>query len=77
MKFYYFKKVIYVNNVDIEKILISDKFTYDKSKEANAKYFIGHKTGKKWDHYTMSFHKWQNLFINLKKSPLHVLFNQR
>ena len=36
MKFYYFKKVIYVNNVDIEKILISDKFAYDKSKEANA-----------------------------------------
>ena len=47
MKFYYSKKAIYVNNVDIEKLLISDKFAYDKSKEANAKYFIGHKTGKK------------------------------
>ena len=33
IKFHRSKNVIYVNNVDIEKILISDKFAYGKNKE--------------------------------------------
>ena len=46
-KFYSFKKVIDINKVNIENILASNEFAYDKNKETDAKYFIGYKTGKK------------------------------
>ena len=34
-------KTIDVNKVDMEKILISDKFAYGKNKETDAKHFKG------------------------------------
>lgn len=46
-KFYSFKKVIDIDKVNIENILASNEFAYDKNKETDAKYFIGYKTGKK------------------------------
>ena len=41
--FYCFKKAIMVNNVKVEKILISNEFAYGKNKETNGKYFIRYK----------------------------------
>ena len=38
-KFYSFKKVIDINKVNIENILASNEFAYDKNKETDAKYF--------------------------------------
>ena len=37
-----------MNNPDIEKILVSDGFSYVKNKEINAKCFTGYKKGKKF-----------------------------
>lgn len=39
----YSKKAINVKNVDVEKILISDEFAYEKNKETDGKYFIRYK----------------------------------
>ena len=41
--FYCFKKAVMVNNVNVEKILISNEFAYGKNKETNGKYFIRYK----------------------------------
>ena len=43
MERYYSKKAINVKNVDVEKILISDEFAYEKNKEKDGKYFIRYK----------------------------------
>ena len=40
MEFYCSKKVIVLNNVDVQKILVSNEFAYGKNKETNEKYFI-------------------------------------
>ena len=37
-----------MNNSDVEKILVSDGFSYVKNKEINAKCFTGYKKGKKF-----------------------------
>lgn len=42
--------VIDVNNLDVKKLLVSDKFAYGKNKETNVKYFTGYKKLKKLDH---------------------------
>ena len=41
------KKTVNVNNVDVEKLLVSDEFTYDKNKERDAKHFSKYKKVKK------------------------------
>ena len=43
-KFYSFKKVIDINKVNIENILASNEFAYDKNR---CKILLGYKTGKK------------------------------
>lgn len=45
-KFHSSKKIINIHEVYIEKILLSNEFAYAKNKEADLKYFIGHKTDK-------------------------------
>ena len=37
-----------MNNADVGKILVSDGFSYVKSKEINAKCFTGYKKGKRF-----------------------------
>ena len=49
-EFHCSKMVINVNNLDVKKLLVSDKFAYGKNKETNVKYFIGYKKLKKLDH---------------------------
>ena len=49
-EFHCSKMVIYVNNLDVKKLLVSDKFAYGKNKETNVKYFIRYKKLKKLDH---------------------------
>lgn len=49
-EFHCSKMVIDVNNLDVKKLLVSDKFAYGKNKETNVKYFIGYKKLKKLDH---------------------------
>ena len=40
------KKAIDIEDVDIEIILVSGEFVYDKNKKVDAKCFIGYKAGK-------------------------------
>ena len=61
-KSYSSTKVIDVNKVDVEKILVSDELAYGKKKETDAKYFIGNKTGKKN----------RSLFIKLSKMMRYI-----
>ena len=74
MKFHYSIDVINISDVDNETILLSMEFAYGKNKTTYTIYFIRHKTGKKLlllpllDNYLSSFHKWQDLPINLKKA---------
>ena len=37
------QKANYVNNVEVEKMIVSNEFVYDKNKEINAKHFIRYK----------------------------------
>ena len=41
------QKIINIDEVGIKKLLIPYEFFYGKNKEADGKYFIGHKNGKK------------------------------
>ena len=47
IEFHCSKKTVNVNNVDVEKLLVSDEFTYGSNKERDAKHFIKYKQVKK------------------------------
>ena len=75
-KFHFYKKMINIDEVDIEKTLISDEFAYGKTKDTNAKHLVGYKNGKT---------KIRPLYMKLPqiagfliwKNLIHKLFNQR
>ena len=50
-----FKIPISINDIDINKIVVSSKFPFGKQ---DFKYFIGYKDGKKTDLYLYSIQKW-------------------
>ena len=53
-KFHQHKSLISINNIDINKIVVSNKVSFGKK---DFKYFIGYKDAKKIDLYAYSFHK--------------------
>ena len=53
-KFHQYKSPILINNIDINRIVVSNKFPFGKQ---DLKYFIGYNRIKKLDLYAYSFHK--------------------
>ena len=53
-KFYQYKQLISIKNIDINKIVVSNKFSFGKK---GLKYFIGYKDAKKSDLYVYFFQK--------------------
>ena len=53
-KFHPHKSPILIDNIDINKIAVSNKFSFGKK---DFKYFIGYKDAKKIDLYAYSFQK--------------------
>ena len=53
-KFYQYKQLISIKNIDINKIVVSNKFSFGKK---GFKYFIGYKDAKKSDLYVYFFQK--------------------
>ena len=53
-KFHQYKSPILIDNVDINKIVVSNKSSFGKK---DFKYFIGYKDTKKLDLYTFPFQK--------------------
>ena len=53
-KFHQHKSPISINNIDINKILVSNKASFGKK---DCKYFIGYKDAKKLELYEYSFQK--------------------
>ena len=64
MKFHWSNEVIDV----VQKILVSDKFTYGKNKEAYVKYFIRYKNGKKVRQLLIKFLQMTVFFNKFEKS---------
>ena len=54
-KFYKYNSSILINDIDINKIVTSNKFPFGKQ---DFKHFIGYKDKKKLDLYAYSFQKW-------------------
>ena len=52
--FHQYKSPILINDIDINKIVVSNKFTFGKQ---DFKCFIGYKDSEKIDLYTYSVHK--------------------
>ena len=64
-KFHQYKSSISINNIDINKIVASNKFLFGKQA---FKYFIGCKNTKKLGLYAYSFQKWvyiKNILLKL------------
>ena len=53
-KFYQYKRPISIKNIDINKIVVSNKVYFGKN---GFKYFIGYKDAKKYDLYAYFFQK--------------------
>ena len=54
-EFHQHKSPILINDIDIDKIVVSDKLPFGKQ---DFKYFIGYKDAKKIDLYAYSVQKW-------------------
>ena len=64
LKFHQYKKPISIKNVDINKIVVSNKVSFGKK---SSKYFIGCKDTKKLDLYEYYFQKWVHIEKTLMK----------
>ena len=53
-KFDQYKRPILIDNIDVNKIVVSNKISFGKN---DFKYFIGYKDAKKLDLYAYSFQK--------------------
>ena len=53
-KFDQYKRPILIDNIDVNKIVVSNKISFGKN---DFKYFIGYKDAKKLDFYAYSFQK--------------------
>ena len=69
-KFYQDKCPILINNIDINKIVVSNKFSFGK------KDFIGYKDAKKiTHHYAYFFQKWVHIEKTLIELNFYLLIN--
>ena len=53
-KFDQYKRPILIDNIDVNKVVVSNKISFGKN---DFKYFIGYKDAKKLDLYAYSFQK--------------------
>ena len=66
-KFHQHKSPILINNIDINKTVVSNKFCFIKK---GFKYFIVYKDAKKGDLYAYFFQKWVHIEDTLMKLNL-------
>ena len=69
-KFHQYKSPISINNIDINKIVVSNKFPFDKK---DFRYSLAKKIIKKLDLYAYSFLKWVYIKDILIRLNVYIL----